>query len=147
MSKQKNPNIGHIECFACSALSALRKNKNGDLYYDCMNCGRIAPNHAGGQSLMKERAVIWGPEGAPSSCPKWIAENYPYALAVRFAKDATPPAKDAGPTPKPPAAKESASPAELPEAPPPPPPAAKPESAPKQTDAPPRTSRGFAFLE
>lgn len=145
MSKQKNPNIGHIDCFACGDVSAVRKNKNGDLYYDCLECGRIAPNHSGGQARIKERAVIWGAEGAPSACPKWIAENYPYSLAIRFRKDNPPPAtrpanplRDCPPISVLPRE-------ELPDA-PPPPPAPTTESKPKATDAP-RTPRGFDFLE
>lgn len=83
MTKQVNANIGHIKCFSCDELAAVRKNRSGGLYYDCLECGRIAPNHAGGQRRIQERAVIWGASGAPADLPAWIREQLPYAVAIR----------------------------------------------------------------
>jgi len=84
MTRQVNPNIGHVECHVCSELAALRRNKNGGLYYDCLSCGRIAPNHKGGQEKLLACAVVWGAAGPPDGVPKWIAENWPYSVAVRM---------------------------------------------------------------
>lgn len=83
MTKQANPNIGDIACPICAAASAVRKNRAGKLYMDCMNCGRIYPNHAGGQRYMLEKSRIW-PEGkAPADVPAWIREQWPYSHSVR----------------------------------------------------------------
>lgn len=147
MSKQVNPNIGHIECSECREIAALRKNKNGSLYYDCLGCGRMAPNHAGGQGKIKDRAVIWGPDGAPAGVPRWIADQWPYAVAIRNldgARAVNAPAKTKVAAKAEPAREAE----ELPEAPPPP-----PKAAPKETPAEPvpaavkRAARGFDFLE
>lgn len=83
MTKQVNPNIGHIVCFSCGELAAVRKNKSGGLYYDCLECGRLAPNHAGGQRRIQERAEIWGAAGAPAAVPAWIREQWPYSRAIQ----------------------------------------------------------------
>lgn len=84
MSKQKNINIGHVKCFSCGDLAAVRKNVNGALYYDCLECGRNPLNHAGGQRRIQEQAVIWGANGAPAEIPRWIREQWPYAVAIRL---------------------------------------------------------------
>lgn len=81
--RQVNPNIGHAKCHLCGETVAVRKNKHGELYYDCLDCGRIAPNHRGGQEKLLGSATIWGPEGAPAGVPQWIAEQWSYGEAIR----------------------------------------------------------------
>lgn len=82
MSKQVNQNIGHIDCFICGSQSAVRKNKNDKLYYDCLDCGRITPNHQGGQDAVVDNAVIWGADGAPANVRRWIAEQWSYQKSM-----------------------------------------------------------------
>ena len=80
--KQVNPNIGHLYCPICGQYSAVRKNRAGKLYFDCMHCGRIYPNHAGGQKWLLNTAKIWGAAGAPADVPAWIGQQWPYSKAV-----------------------------------------------------------------
>ena len=84
MTKQINQNIGHIDCPICHQVAAVRKNRGGRFYFDCMHCGRMTPNHSGGQRFILENAVIWGPEGAPATVPAWIREQWPYTKAVKW---------------------------------------------------------------
>lgn len=81
--KQANPNIGHIECPICRKLAAVRRNKAHKLYFDCMECGRIYPNHAAGQRYVLENAKIWPASGAPEGVPEWIAKQWSYAASIR----------------------------------------------------------------
>jgi hypothetical protein len=82
MSKQVNLNIGMIACFQCGDTAAVRKNKNGLLYFDCLNCGRITPNLQGGQDKILERAKIWGNGEPVADCPRWIAEQWPWGKSL-----------------------------------------------------------------
>lgn len=79
-----NPNIGHVECPICQAVAAVRKNRAGKLYMDCMHCGRLYPNHAGGQRWLMDSSHIWGAGGPPPTVPRWIAEQWPYVKALRY---------------------------------------------------------------
>lgn len=134
MSKQVNANIGHVECFICDRVSAVRKNKAGALYYDCLSCGRIAPNHKPGQGALLERAKIWGPDGPPPEIPKWIREQWPYGLAVREGMKEAPPVNKEPPP-------------GLPEEPPPPPPRRSPKAPPeKTTESPEESARSGGIL-
>lgn len=150
-SKQVNPNIGMIPCLGCSRLAAVRKNRADKLYYDCVNCGRVTPNLPGGQSLILERAVIWGEQGTPpADCPEWIAGNWPWHKAVRqgtpaprpapAAASEVPPGEPAAPAPAP--ARRA-----RPRMPPPPAPPAAPVRPPKPTRPPEQAGGGFGFLE
>lgn len=146
MTKQANANIGHIKCFSCGELAAVRKTQmkedpagkaiggekmyGGKLYYFCLECGKVTPNHAGGQRRIQERAVIWGAAGAPADVPAWIREQWPYAVAIRTRgkpeeKPITSllgsPAESAGAAADQVAAAASPDPEDLPENPPPPP--------------------------
>ena len=142
MTKQVNANIGHIECFSCGELAAVRKDKNGSLYYLCLECGKPMFGHAGGQRRIQERAIIWGANGAPAAVPAWIREQLPYAIAIRERN--RPPAGDGSqkndfhePAPIP--APAVAASADLPDAPKPPrkcapqAPPANPQKKPKET--------------
>lgn len=123
-SKQKNPNIGMVACAHCGDMSALRKNKAGKFYYDCLRCGRITPNMPGGQEYILERATIWGEAAPPENAPEWIAKqhNWRQALTAKQAEK-----------------KQPATGADLP----PPPPAPKPaEKPPAEKPGP----SGFSFL-
>lgn len=137
MSKQVNPNIGHINCALCKRTSALRKDKNNKLYYDCLNCGRIAPNHSGGQAMMKEHpsCVIWGPSGPPAGVPRWIADEWPYAVAIKNHDVAMLPREDATSAEERAVARPVSAPDEG--LPPPGPPAEQPKAPPKLPDMPP----------
>lgn len=81
MSKQKNENIGHINCGECNTVAALRQNAGKKLYYICQNCGlRPAPTTEKGQGQLLDRAQLWpmnnGQLTPPPSVPRWIAENW-----------------------------------------------------------------------
>ena len=93
MSKQVNDNIGHIVCgcHGCQELAALRRDRNGKFYHDCLDCGRIAPNMEGGQQRIMDTAVIWGPEGAPDDVPRWIGEQWPWGKSRRMIQEAREP--------------------------------------------------------
>lgn len=145
-SKQKNPNIGMINCQCCGATSALRKNKAGKFYYDCLQCGRITPNLPAGQKRILDVALIWGEQGTPpDNCPDWIAHNWPWHKAIKEGQGQAPAAAPqtvpviTGEQPKPAPVKR-----ERPRMPPPPPAPVKqepPAPAPvKQKPA------GFSFL-
>ena len=76
MSKQKNPNIGMINCPICRRISAVRQTVKKKFYFDCASCGRITPNLPAGQSWVLENATIWGSEGKPPAhAPEWITGN------------------------------------------------------------------------
>lgn len=82
MTKRLNENIGHVECSECHQMAAVRRNKRGALYYDCLECGLRRPDRPEAQERLKARAHIWGDSGPPADIPRWIAENWPYAVAV-----------------------------------------------------------------
>ncbi|WP_375170098.1 hypothetical protein [Marinobacter sp.] len=84
-SKQRNDNIGHMVCLmdACREQVAVRKNRSGKFYFDCPEHGRITPNLPAGQELILERASIWGEDGAPSDCARWIAEQWSWGAVMR----------------------------------------------------------------
>jgi len=90
MAKQKNANIGMVPCAMCGDHAAVRRNRSGKLYYDCIKHGRITPNTAGGQDWVLERATIWGEQSPPASAPRWIAEQWPWGRAVSDAAGAAP---------------------------------------------------------
>lgn len=82
-SPQVNKNIGMVTCAECDAPAAVRKSKAEKFYYDCLDCGRMTPNHSGGQDRLLKRAVIWGDQGAPpANAPRWIVEQWPYRRAM-----------------------------------------------------------------
>lgn len=85
MSKQRNSNIGHVVCLldGCQCQAAVRKNVAGKFYYDCPEHGRITPNLPGGQGLLMDRASIWGAEGPPADCARWIAEQWSWGQTMR----------------------------------------------------------------
>lgn len=85
MSKQRNDNIGHTVCLldGCSAHAAVRKNRSGKFYFDCPEHGRITPNLPEGQSLLMDSANIWGAEGPPADCARWIAEQWSWGRVMR----------------------------------------------------------------
>ena len=146
-SKQKNPNIGMIDCQCCGAASALRKNKAGKFYYDCLQCGRITPNLPAGQKRILDVAVIWGDQGTPpDNCPDWIANNWPWHRAIKEGQGQAP---AAAPQPAPvitgeQAPKPSPVKRERPRMPPPPPAPVKQEPpAPAPVK---QKSAGFSFL-
>lgn len=147
MTKQTNPNIGHIDCPICKEVAAVRKNRGGRFYFDCMHCGRITPNHSGGQRYVMDTATIWGASGAPETVPAWIREQWPYGKSVRHRSlesgalqqvQAAPAANDE-------ADKMSAPPAAPGELPPPP---RRPDPDPRlhDPDQQPEPARGFGFL-
>lgn len=158
MSKQVNVTIGHIECSECKAASALRRDKGGKLYFLCLNCGKIAPNHAGGQKSLKARAHFWGAEGAPDELPAWIRENWSYTRAIREFKKGAPPepvtedeeTDDDLPTPTPPPPRRAAATPKPAPAPAPKKKPAAPQPALEPEPAPPKPAddgKGFGFLD
>lgn len=148
MSKQVNDNIGHIVCgcHGCTELAALRRDKNGKFYHDCLDCGRIAPNMEDGQRRIMERAVIWGPDGAPADVPRWIGEQWSWGKARRMLAEARRP-MNAGESaqPAPPIAS-TVKPTDRPSPRTPAPPPPKPAPA-AQPDMPPPDDSGLFLIE
>ena len=82
-NRQKNINLGHIDCGECGGVSALRRNAGNKLYYVCSCCGqRPAPTTENGQGKLLDRANMWpmmGTELEPTpGIPQWIAKNWPW---------------------------------------------------------------------
>lgn len=129
MSKQKNPNIGMINCPICRSISPVRQNVSKKFYFDCATCGRITPNLPSGQSWVLENATIWGASGTPPAhAPEWITGNMKWRdTLVKAAQE-----KQAKPV-------ITGSPDNLP-APPP------PKKEPQQQAGPVKQGTGFAFL-
>lgn len=85
MSKQRNDNIGHITCLisGCTSHAAVRRNRSGKYYFDCPDHGRITPNLPEGQAAIMENATIWGADGPPPDCARWIAEQWSWGRVMR----------------------------------------------------------------
>lgn len=137
-SKQRNDNIGHMVCLidGCTSHAAVRRNRSRKYYFDCPEHGRITPNLPEGQNKILEQAVIWGADGPPGDCAKWIAEQWNWGRVMRD-PDGRAPVNGAAPVSEGAPVDE---PAPVDEAPrsaagaPPPPPEPEPESTP-QTEA------------
>lgn len=102
MSKQRNSNIGHLICLidGCQEQAAVRRNRSGKLYYDCPDHGRITPNLPAGQDAMLDRATMWGKDGPPPDCARWIAEQWSWGAVMRD-PEARDPVNGAGPVNEP----------------------------------------------
>lgn len=58
-----NEIVGQIQCAWCyryrdksAPLQPVRKNKNGNLYFSCNNCGQQFMNLPGGQAILEDNA-------------------------------------------------------------------------------------------
>lgn len=62
-----NEDAGEIKCGWCSNTAAVRRASTGKrkFYVMCPTCGQQWLNTAGGQSIIMERATIYGAEGKP----------------------------------------------------------------------------------
>lgn len=113
MSKQKNPNIGRVDCAHCGDVSAVRRDGGGKYYYMCLNDGMIKPNMPAGQEWILDNAEICiGTDGNgtwPEGTPAWITENWSWSRALREGQNPVnrepaenPEATPTAPTPEPP---------------------------------------------
>lgn len=73
-----NKNIGHVACgfHGCDEIAAIRKDKKGQLYQECIECGRLRPSQAAAKSRILDVAVIWQNGTPPPGTPRWIAEQW-----------------------------------------------------------------------
>jgi hypothetical protein len=148
MAKQKNPNIGMVECLeGCGNIAAVRQDRNRKFYTDCPNCGRLPAGHAPRQEKILNTATIWGDAGTPPpACPVWIAESWPWGRALSDRAGLAPQGGGESLTTSPEVAPVKKSPGIKPP-PAPPKPKAAPEATPEATpEAAPEPS-GFSFLD
>jgi hypothetical protein len=105
-----------------------------------MTCGRIYPNHSGGQRFILETGVIWPAGQAPAEVPAWIREQWPYVKALKH-RDYEP-ANDDAPIAPPSDPVTPIEPGQVATLPPPP---RKPDAA-NDEKIEPEQPRGFSFL-